>query len=133
MTDENAPCVIFLHIPKAAGMTLRAILQQHYGEDRVRIITARESHNHKTIARQLAHQETQGQPFPSVITGHLEFGLHAHLPHACTYITLLRDPVDRKISSYYYFLRNPQTSTYQRIEAQGLTIEDYLLEGGGNL
>ena len=37
--------------------------------------------------------------------GHMLFGLHAILPQPATYITVVREPVDRVISSFY-FMRN---------------------------
>ena len=37
--------------------------------------------------------------------GHMTFGLHEVLPQTATYITVLRDPVDRVISAFY-FMRN---------------------------
>ncbi len=37
-----------------------------------------------------------------VISGHVHFGFHHHLPQPCRYITIFREPVDRILSHYYY-------------------------------
>jgi hypothetical protein len=37
-----------------------------------------------------------------LVLGHMEFGLHSHLSEPVSYFTLLREPVSRVVS-YYYF------------------------------
>lgn len=45
--------------------------------------------------------------------GHSEYGIHSHLPDDWSYITFLRDPVERIISYNYYVKRTPQHRLYQ--------------------
>ncbi len=40
-----------------------------------------------------------------LVKGHIWFGLHAHLPGPFTYVTVLRDPVER-VASLYHYIRN---------------------------
>ena len=61
-----------------------------------------------------------------VLKGHLYFGLHEFLPRPSTYITILRDPVDRVISNYYYVLRTPSHYLHHEIRSQGMSLREYL-------
>lgn len=62
-----------------------------------------------------------------IIIGHVGYGLHQYLPWPCTYFTILRDPVDRVISSYYQTRRARIDPLKQ--EAQKLTLEEFVLSG----
>lgn len=59
-----------------------------------------------------------------VFKGHMPFGLHKLLPQPATYITILRDPIDRAVSEYHYALSrkiHPQHRTMKK-----LTLEEYI-------
>ena len=96
------PQVVFLHIPKTAGMSLRGLFVKNYrgvphfntdlGDltesfwqsclDRVRLMPKDELGRHR------------------VFKGHMPFGLHEMLPGTVDYITFLRDPLKRVVSHY---------------------------------
>lgn len=52
-----------------------------------------------------------------LIIGHRQFGLHKEVPKPCKYITMLRDPVDRVVSNYYFNLKfhgkTPEESPFE--------------------
>ena len=55
-----------------------------------------------------------------LLQDHVWFGLHEHLPGVSTYITLIRDPVDRAVSTYFHHLREGRVRR---------SLEDYLESG----
>jgi hypothetical protein len=57
--------------------------------------------------------------------GHMPFGLHEFIPQPATYITVLRDPIDRTISEYYYALHRRTHSIVDR-DAKRLSLEEYV-------
>src|SRR5262245_11663212 len=59
-----------------------------------------------------------------VVRGHLFYGIHEFLPQGATYITLLRDPVARLLSSYYFVLRRPLNPLHRKLKKEGLSVED---------
>jgi hypothetical protein len=61
-----------------------------------------------------------------VVRGHLFYGIHEFLPQGATYITILRDPVTRLLSSYYFVLRRPLNPLHRKLKGERLEVEDCL-------
>ena len=59
----------------------------------------------------------------------MSFGWHELLPQPCTYITILRDPVDLVISHYYYVLRQDGHHLRDEIVARNMSLGDYVSSG----
>lgn len=92
--------LIFLHVPKAAGTTMASILTAQYGKS-TSLHTKRQAHQQiKAMSKEQRRQLR-------LIHGHMPFGIHRHLSQPWTYFTMLRHPVDRVISHYYYILNSP--------------------------
>jgi hypothetical protein len=58
--------------------------------------------------------------------GHMLFGLHEVLPQPATYITVLRDPVERVLSAYYYMRTYKLHPFYWKLRKQKWSLEDYV-------
>ncbi|MGA5688520.1 sulfotransferase family 2 domain-containing protein [Cytobacillus pseudoceanisediminis] len=95
-THADDRILIFMHIPKTGGMTLKRIIKRQYPENKILkdITDGRISEFKKTVSE----KEIQ------FVFGHLSFGLHMHTSQPCTYVTMIREPIDRVISMYYYVL-----------------------------
>jgi tetratricopeptide (TPR) repeat protein len=87
---------VFVHIPKTAGLAVNDILDRneapgglaHYWDD--------------VPDADLPRLRTAG-----TISGHFPWGLHARLGRPCTYVTFLREPLERLLSHYAYHRDNP--------------------------
>jgi hypothetical protein len=103
-STETAPghsdqVLIFLHLPKCGGTTLNRIIEWEYNP--LRIFSVDPSF-FKWSYRKLGKWSTDRLAKMDVFKGHMPFGLHERLPRPSTYITFLREPIERSISAYYF-------------------------------
>jgi hypothetical protein len=99
MTNLDTSSIVFIHIGKTAGTTLRAILQGVYNKEETYLLYPGEP-GYNDFNDFLALTEDQKRRI-RLYCGHVAFGLHRRLSQSTTYITVLRDPVERTISNYY--------------------------------
>lgn len=103
----NDCTLMFLHIPKAAGATLRRVLFRAYGRDACFWIRPSGAERHATM-RELKTMSARDKRGLRVVTGHFHHGaLHGVLPQPVLHVTLLRDPADRVRSQYQYVRKLP--------------------------
>lgn len=122
-SDLRTKTLLFLHIHKTAGTTLNRIIEREYNPFRIYTIEGgRVDWSIDHFKRLPVHRRAALQ----VVKGHMSFGLHEHLPQPSTYITFLRDPVERCISSYYYSKGNPLNPFYKRIARENLDLPAFL-------
>jgi len=112
--------LIFLHIPKAAGTTLHSILESHYPPENTYSI-----YDPDVEAKTFAALPREKREPIRLLKGHLAFGLHESLVGETTYITVLRDPVDRITSHYYYAKRYPTHYLHKQVIERNMTLADY--------
>jgi hypothetical protein len=115
--------LLFLHIHKTAGTTLHRIIEREYNPFLIYTIEGRRiewsiDHFKRVPERRRAALR--------VVKGHMSFGLHEFLPRPSTYITFLRDPIERCISSYAYSKGNRFNPFYRRINQENLDLAQFL-------
>lgn len=117
--------IIFLHIPKTAGLTMVSILEREYPPDQIFLFRKRA--NPPRDRQAFLNESETFRSQLKLIRGHLAFGIHADLKQPSTYFTLLRDPVERVVSHYYYVLQNPTHHLYDKV--RGMSLSDYVTSG----
>jgi hypothetical protein len=115
--------LIFLHIPKTAGTTLNRIIEHQYSPFAIFTI---DPHRIRATAKRLKRLPEERRRRLRVVRGHVLYGIHKFLPQGATYITLLRDPVARVLSAYYFVLRRPLNPLHRKLKTERLRIEDCL-------
>lgn len=110
--------LIFLHIPKTAGTTFARILRRYYSRNQMR-------HFSDAAERQefLTLPDSEKRRY-RVLHGHMEFGIHEHLSQPFTYLTFLRDPLERAISLYYFVREQPENRNYEKV--QQLPLDEFV-------
>lgn len=127
----SQPTVVFLHIGKTAGSTLRKVLLRNYPRSTVISIGSR-SPNPTRLRREETIEIFESLPegrrlSARLITGHTIFGIHELVPRPSVYITLLRDPVRLVISQYEYVRR--REDHWLHAQARRLTLAEYVRSG----
>jgi hypothetical protein len=118
--------VIFLHIGKTAGSTMRQILKRQFPSSQTLTVRARRRPREETLADYARLPEAERLQ-PRLIMGHTVFGLHEHVPRPSRYVTMLRDPAKLAISQYRYVLRTPGHRHHD--QAQGMSLREYIESG----
>jgi Sulfotransferase family len=118
---QRDKALIFLHLPKCGGTTLNRIIEWEYDPMRVfSIDPVLFLWSYKKLNRWPTKRLARMQVFK----GHMPFGIHKRLPQDYTYITFLRDPIERVVSAYY-FARNYPVHPLHRWVSK-LTLEEYV-------
>lgn len=133
----EAPAVIFLHIGKTAGTTMRRVLRRQYPASAIlwtrnrTLLPVDEDESRLPRERTLAYfaglPEEQRRR-ASLIIAHTVFGVHDHIPRPSTYITLLRNPVALTLSQYSYI----RGTSRHRLHDEAMrhdTVESFIASG----
>lgn len=97
---EAAFTVVFVHIPKTGGTSLREVLLRQYPARRAFWIV-----DPVKDSAWLASLPEEDRARLRLVEGHMYYGVHELLPRPCVYMTMLREPVER-VLSYYSHIRS---------------------------
>jgi hypothetical protein len=115
----HRPTLIFVHIPKTGGISLRDTLLASCDPQRVfRILHPIDDQN------ALAAKPVADRAGLDLVEGHMYYGVHELIPRPCSYITVLREPVARIRSFYSYIRRNDWHHLFARVQQEGLSLAD---------
>lgn len=145
MPDPPVPhdLVLFVHNPKAAGTTFyRAMRHMFRGQVAVRVSgsasevwTAAWTSDGEDGGPKAGRPQSwrppatidEGIPDDIKLVRGLPYGAHERIEgRQVAYITILRDPVDRVISSYYHVHESVHHPMHRRLNDEGITLEDYV-------
>lgn len=119
---------IFLHVPKTAGTTLRSILVDVYGPDR--ILNGYQYPSLVSAAAYVNSLDETSRSNAEIFASHLEFGLHRHLSGNSQYITILRNPIDRVLSTYYFMKGGGGLEPHPALRGRSdITLVDFVRSG----
>lgn len=116
----DATTVIFLHIPKTAGSTLLRIIERQYHPEEIYSLYLRQDFRAFEGLSEARKAEIR------IYRGHMMFGWDQRLSRPATYFTILRDPVERALSYYYFTRKNPEHHHYDLIRSGDLSLAEYL-------
>ena len=122
---KRLPRMISMHLPKAAGSSFRGFLQHLYGNS-LRCLYDAEETSPRLLGKVRLARGTR------CLHGHFQADAYDDRLRGAVKITWLRDPVERIVSSYYQYLRNPETAAdfdfNKRIIMGGWSLMDFARE-----
>ena len=123
MREMDDKAVIFLHIPKTAGTTLNRIIEWQYNP--LAIFTM-DPYRIRATPERLQKLSERRRRSLRMVRGHLYYGVHEFLPQGATYFTMLREPVARFFSSYYFIQRRPLHPMHRKVTTERIGVEDFI-------
>ena len=119
----------YIHIPKTAGTSVIRIFEKQIYRSRFnRINPTRDIHPKKflrtapNIVKGLSAKEISRI---DLIGGHFSYGIHKAINEPFSYLAILRNPVERVISEYFY-MKEMGFFHQSVIKDESLSLEDYL-------
>lgn len=114
----------FLHLPKCAGSSFRIILDRHFEPPEICPVV------HWKDFVVLPPQEIQRY---RLFHGHFDYHTDGLLPASSVIITMLRDPVERTISMYYFWRKEAQRLQQEKLpipyeyqQAMAISLADFV-------
>ena len=114
--------ILFDHLPKCGGTSLRVYLQAHYPIRKTFSTDASSPAASVNAFKLLSQRKRHGY---DLVKGHLAHELLDYVHPEVLRVTVLREPVDRIISHYYYASRTPVHYLYPKIHEAEMSLEDY--------
>jgi len=113
--------IIFLHIEKTAGSTLSDLIAM--GHDPAQVLRI------GTTTQLIQTLSQTSDKRYTAILGHFFYGIHLFglTYHPYGYYTMLRDPVDRLISQYYYIKRASNHHLHKILNEKNISLEEFAL------
>jgi hypothetical protein len=109
--------LVFVHIPKTAGLTFRALLANHFD--------VRETYPRPDEWWWVARDTDANLARYRLFNGHYVYSAGERLRKP-VHVTMLRHPLDRLISTYHYLRQNPNSFQYDYVSGRKLTLEEFL-------
>ena len=106
-------------MPKTAGTTFKAVINNNFRETE---IIRNSVYNCISEINKMNEDELEKI---KILVGHFYFGLHKNISSPCTYITFLRNPLDRATSHYYHVLRKSNHPLHD--EYSSIAFEEFII------
>ena len=106
--------LVFVHIPRTGGQSFQQLFLQNYRRKRIRFVRG-------SKVQELAQLSEADY---DICGGHIPWGVFANLGTPVSYITILREPIARHRSEYFFQKRTPTSRWYEMIQ-NGFSLSDW--------
>lgn len=131
------PILYFIHIPKTGGRTLDSIFRSYFFKNQTLVDyeglgfegvehRTRMYYGEKYFAERWSRLPEAERRRVRYVTAHMGFGWHRYADRPYVYVTMLRHPVERFLSQYFFLKRWTEHALYPAISSGSMTIGDFL-------
>src|ERR1700730_13126231 len=121
----------FLHLPRTGGTTITwDILFPNFRREHCCIVNYGPDMLALGGAPDPLSWSTRKRESSSLIAGHMPFGFAEHFPGPSEYLTMVRDPIARVVSDYFFCRQNPTNPAYPF--AITLPLVEFVAQGYGS-
>ncbi|MBB3206280.1 hypothetical protein FHS27_002089 [Rhodopirellula rubra] len=114
--------LLFEHVPKCGGNSIRAFLKQSYSSEKSFLLNGGSPHSSIESFKDLPKPQRHSFQF---VFGHGAHRLRRHCDPEMLAATILRDPIDRIVSHYYFVAASPDHYLYEQLTAEEMTLAEY--------
>lgn len=122
LTGERPKKLLFNHLPKCGGTSLGYFIQNHYAANRTFMIR---NPLHESIKKFKSFSESEKNHYDLII-GHISHFLINDVSKDMIKTTVLREPIDRILSHYFYAKNEPSHYLNALINSENLSLADYV-------
>ncbi len=115
--------ILFEHVPKCGGTTVVNYLKSQYSNDKIFNVNELSLRESIDYFKSLPKKERYSY---DLIYGHGAHKLKDYVHPKTIKFTILRNPIDRIISHYYYVLRTPKHYLYNKVITKEMSLMDYV-------
>jgi hypothetical protein len=115
--------LVFLHIPKTAGVSVRSVISANFHADRIAHVMYEQCESRNHIEAVLKAND--------FVHGHFRYELIHDMAHPRRLVTFLRNPVERSLSQYYFLRKHDPQKVRGLMErrcveiARSHSVEDF--------
>jgi len=114
--------LVFFHIPKAGGSTLKEIIFRQYPRGTAAWI----SFQRPEMVQEFLSKTSAERARMQCLMGHIPYGFHNEFPKPAFLFTMLRDPVKRFLSEYRYMLSFDRDGAWRPPDDAMASLEAFL-------
>jgi len=120
--------ILFMHLHKTGGTTIAKLIDRLYKERELYSIKGR---CFRESAKEFKNLTEDHKKRYKVIEGHMFFGMHDFIQRPCVYVAMLREPLERIISNYYWARERPSFQYHDEIVRTNMDFEEFMHRGIG--
>jgi len=121
--------LINFHMFKTAGTTMDRTIERQFPKEVSLYVKGGSPQNKEKSVNLLRSLSEKDKERIRYVWGGTFFGVHEYLPGPYTYVTLIRDPVERVVSEYYHVLRTQDHPAHSEVVSRNMSLEDYVSSG----